>query len=196
MGEIKLGGKDNAIISATFFLESSQPFSSERLSALSGRHGEFKDELPRRRQKKAVTIELGDSLPNQMPPVAHGKEEISGVTFDYLNPSGDPRWALIAEGSRLTFFCGEYTNWKKFKETANNLIRRAYNVLFQHNVVRGIGLQYRDQFYWTGSNRADLKADKIYNPETAYLPKSVFEYEDLWHNNQGFFKKITNPVSG
>lgn len=196
MTGIKLGGEDNAITSATIFLESSQPFSSDRLGALSARHGEFQDSLPRRMLKKAVKIELGEALPNQVSPTAHGNEEISGVTFDYLQPSGNPKWALIAEGNRLTFFCGEYTKWKDFKERANSLIRRAYTVLFQHNVVVGIGLQYRDQFYWTGSNRSDMNADKIYKCGTAYLPSSIFEYEDLWHNNQGFFKTVTTPIKG
>ena len=195
MAEIKLGGKDNAIGSATFFLESDHPFSSNRLSALNSSHGDFKEELPRRMLRKAIKVELGGTGPAMTPSSSRGEEEISGITFDYLKPSGDTRWALVAEGKRLTFFCGEYTSWEEVKAQANRLIRRAYKILFQHNIVTGIGLQYLDQFYWTG-RRVEMRAEKIYKSGTEYLPDSVFKYQDLWHNNQGFIEDVVTPQDG
>jgi uncharacterized protein (TIGR04255 family) len=183
----------HAIKSVSFGLEWQEPLQEDLLILLRALHAKVRDRLPRVTQREEIGFKLviSPAPPIQDAPV---KPRLAGLTFDALQPYGDPAWSLAFERNFLAVNCHVYSRWNEIWPIAMELLLPFVPVLARECGIAVIGLQYVDQFRATGPN-GSFKAEDLWREGSPLLPAHVFQLEDLWHSHHGYFENLTEPTA-
>lgn len=145
MGEWRFHGP-NPIVGYTVGLLLEQPLSASIISQISGLHGHFKRELPRRTEQQAITFQVGAQ------PIASPRPELGGVVFDHLFPDGRARYALAVNQGVITYMVAEYSRWIEFWPVAERLLKDVMTVALTAVPVRGFLLTANNRFTWSSGD--------------------------------------------
>jgi uncharacterized protein (TIGR04255 family) len=183
-------GEDHAIKLMAFAVEFSQPLQPHIFHKILRLHQNLKDELPRKSEHRAVTVNLDPIL--QGGSSLRGSPDLGGVTFDIVAPTGEQVWALSARPEYLAVSCTEYTRWADALQKAERFIREVLPVILEEHTVSAIGLQYNDEFVW--DSKEVFNAEYLFDASSKFLVKNVFEVNDLWHSHHGYFVNLDDPA--
>jgi uncharacterized protein (TIGR04255 family) len=181
----------NAIKIAAFAFEFSEPINKlviENAISLYEADKDMSTALPSKKLRQTLTIQIGGS----QPPSPHAPEDISGVLFSSIKPSGDVKWSVELSSEALIITCGDYTRWDEvWKETLVYFSKFA--TVLSGQKISLVTLEYQDEFIIDNTQEGDWK-DALFNKKTKYLSKNIFEINDFWHSHNGFFQK--GPTTG
>lgn len=181
----------HAIKTVSFGLEWQEPLQEDLLILLRALHVKVRSQLPRLTQHEEIGLRI---IVSPAPPVqeAPPRPQLAGVTFDALQPNGDPAWSLVIQRNFLAVNCHLYTRWKDIWATARGLLLPFVPVLARECGIAVIGLQYVDQFRAVGPAE-QFRAGQVLREGSRFLPPGVFELDDLWHSHHGFFQNLAEP---
>lgn len=146
-------------------------------------------------------VALNQALPRKQPaqqfefafgPDGGGVPQIqtNGWTFDRVLPDGRTEQSLMLLPKAMIVTLYVYERW----EAALALAAELMGPLLPLIAANGGGfsacsLQYVDVFRIT-DGVDEFRADALLRPESAVLPSSVFDRDDLWHAHHGYFTKL------
>jgi uncharacterized protein (TIGR04255 family) len=130
----------NPITAFTVGLVLERPLPPPVIREISGLHGRFKRELPRRVEQQALTFQMG-AFPPQNP-----NPQLGGVMFDSLLPDGNTRAALSVNQAVITYMVAEYTRWVEFWPVAERLLTEIATVALREVPIRGFILVANNRF--------------------------------------------------
>lgn len=181
----------HAIKTVSFGLEWQQPLQEDLLVLLKALHGRVRDRLPRVIQHQEIGFQIVVS-PSPPTPEAPPKPQLAGLTFDALQPNGEPEWSLAIQRNFLAVNCHVYSRWNEIWPKAKEFLSPFVPVLARECGISVIGLQYVDQFRVLDVAE-EFRADDLFRADSPFLPKHVFELDDLWHSHHGYFQTMTEP---
>lgn len=183
----------HAIKTVSFGLEWQEPLQEDLLILLRALHLKVRDRLPRVIQHQEIGFQI---VVSPAPPVQETppKPRLSGLSFEALQPNGEPGWSLAIQRNFLAVTCHVYSRWNDIWPLAKDLLLPFVPVLARECGISVIGLQYVDQFRAIGASERFRAAD-LFRDGSQFLPKHVFELDDLWHSHHGFFQAMTAPTA-
>ncbi|KEA51449.1 hypothetical protein DT73_17190 [Mangrovibacter sp. MFB070] len=177
--------ENNSISSVAFALEvldSASTHQIEALIKLFRENPELKNDFPRVKPTPVVSVQIGQQGgPNQV-------ATLGGATFDRVFPDGKLEHRLIVRQDAIIYHCSNYTNWDKISVRAYQIFKQIQTTLSNVKVAR-TGLEYIDIFNVSDVKDAEWKVE-LFNRESSFLPRHVFECDYLWHVHHGFFSTI------
>lgn len=190
--------EQNAIVAAGFAFEFEREFDQSSYLELFSLHQGEKDSLPRRQLQSGLKFQLSPSGVSQKQ-----TEEIVGIVFDRINPSGVPQWIFSATANLAVVQCREYTSWHAVFAQVNEYFRRFLPTLMkEQNPIRSIVLEYKDEFIIVSPEKPWVS--DLFSTKTDLLPNRIFNEpidKNLWHSHFGFFStskanhKILNKLA-
>ncbi|QUD86972.1 TIGR04255 family protein [Phenylobacterium montanum] len=180
----------HAIREVAFAFQFARPFNVEEIDTLAKDHDAIRSELPKLQRPMFLQFFVGPDASQTLntPP--------GGANFESYKRDGTLDWRLSVTNNLLTVNCLTYTRWVDVWARAKHYISFAMpHLVKEDNAVSDIGLQYIDEFAWSGpieeyDNRLILKAggDNI--------PNSILGRGPLWHIHQGWFEPRERPLNG
>ena len=188
MGEWKvIDPNPNPIVGYTVGFEYQRPLDEASLVALSDAHGQFRRELPRRNEQRAVTLlQLGG------PPLSVGPHPLAGVAFSSFRPDGTIGKTLSAVQQTISFMIADYQRWAEFWPQAERLLR----VMADHGPkelpVIALLLNANNRFEWSSSDEPpDLRL--ILREDSVYVAPHLLTCRDAAHSFHGFVDIHAEP---
>lgn len=175
----------NAIDSAVFILGFARPFNSNEFDALSGLQIALKDDLPSFVRNQIVKMAFQE-----------GKQsvadfELAGSVLQRFNTDGKPAWTLRVLEDSITVTCHSYISGSSERNQAVKYLEQCVNLLKQRSdiLLSVITLQITDVFKDTFES---YSIKNVFNENSRYLTRNVFEAGALWHVFQGWFENRDN----
>jgi len=137
----------NPIERCTIQLVFSAPLPAPIIRDLASLHIQFKRDLPRKIEQQALTLQFGGILGTEIAPPS---QEIAGLIFDFVNPTGESARAFVVGPNSITYFTREYTRWNEFWPFASRLLVTASRGVLSSIPLSILKLEYRDRFDWDG----------------------------------------------
>lgn len=184
-------GEKHAIRNMAFAVEFERPLDSSQIKKALSCHKILKDELPRKLERRAVTVNLDPELLAGAQSIS-GSPDLGGFTFDSLLPDGRARWSLTVAFKHLAVSCSEYTRWVEVWEKARRYIQHILPILLEERRVNAFGLQYVDEFLWESEEQ--FQAVFLFRDTSRYLVQNVFDLNNLWHSHHGYFMDSDVPA--
>lgn len=189
MAKIALAGSDNAIVQVSFGFEWQEPLTPSLFMVLSALHSTVETTLPRKQEiREALSVKV---FAGENPNVEQDGVRTVAVVMDALNRDGSVLEQLsIGPNSIVYSDFGPYTRWSDVHEKAVGVMAPFLDILARERKFGVCGIQYVDAFEL--DEIANL-ASTMFSPEAVLLPKHIFQIDDLWHVNQGYFKPADIP---
>lgn len=188
---IKLYADTNAVKVVAFAIKLEEQFTVEELTLLVEKLREnefFKSAFSNSRDQVEITFTIN-------PDGIQQHQSMNGVLFEKKEgEEQQPSWTVSINKEFIVVNCSKYSRWKNIFPEAMIPIREIFQIL-GHKNIDNITLEYLDEFdiLNTSVNWVSI----LFNKNSDYLLKSIFEYESFWHINHGYFTNIEgllNPV--
>ena len=190
MSNVQPCKEQNAIKVAAFVFEFGKQLDMtviENTIAFYNDNESFKKELPRMTPHNATTIQIVNGIQE----AAHN--ELSGVTFERFNSSGEPEWSIRLIKESINISCHEYTRWDEVWPKVKEYFNKLEPILSIHDVSL-VGIEYLDEFI---INEKDSDWEKeLFNIDSKFIPNHVFELNDFWHFHHGYFSNNIDSELG
>jgi uncharacterized protein (TIGR04255 family) len=183
----------HAIKTVSFALEWQQPLQDDLLLLLKALHSKVRDQLPRVVQRQEIAFQIVVS-PASPVPEAPPEPRLAGLSFEALQPNGEPEWSLAIERHFLAVNCHVYSRWQEIWPKAKDLLSPFVPVLARECGITVIGLQYIDQFRVVDMSEP-FRVTDLFREDSPFLPRQVFTLDDLWHSHHGYFQTMTEPTA-
>lgn len=179
----------HSVQQVTLAVEFVAPVTSEVLDKLR-QHYDATEGLKKWFQRKTEQHAQAAVLTEGKVDVKEGRE-LQGITFERVAADEKVEWNLTVTPSAAYIICANYTRWKAVSEQSVVLLTDALSVMADAKIGI-VGIQYVDEFYWTGEKEA-FSADMVFDRNSPFLPRSVFECSPAWHNHSGWYEMVQEP---
>jgi uncharacterized protein (TIGR04255 family) len=188
---------DNAIQSAVFAIEWTEPLSGSELRAIRAldEDQEFKRTFPSAIEPRMVMINLNVDQGAQQ--VKSEQNQLAGVNFMRPSPTnpGSMSKAINISPMNCLAIVNEYTRWVNVWAEVRGWLLKVAPIVTPSHSVNVIGMQYTDIFLWK-ADPSTLLLSEVLSAQSTYLPSHVFQTSSLWHSHHGFFEKQqTEPIA-
>ncbi len=111
----------------------------------------------------------------------------NGVIFQ-SEDSNDSAWTIIVNKEHIVVTCKAYSRWNAISKQTYAYLQKVIDIFpIEYNVsVAQITLEYLDEFEITSPNE-DWKQELFRQDNNKFLNKNVYEQNDFWHINHGYF---------
>ena len=94
--------------------------------------------------------------------------------------------------SNCLFIVSDYKKWDTLIREVQEVFQKILSV--PDIFVKSVGLQYSDRFIWQ-DDLDSFNATQVFNKNSKYIAKHLFDCDNLWHSHHGYFESIDTPVS-
>ncbi len=175
----------NPIVGYTVGIEFARPLSPATIRQISALHGRFfKQELPRRVEQQAVTIQMGTFGQPMNVAVPPAQPELGGVIFDSLLPDGRTRSALAVNQAAATYSTSQYTRWVEFCPVAERLLTEVGRIALHEVPAQGLLLIVNNRFQWPAADTVDIS--ELIRSEPKYVAPFILQCRGPCHSFHGY----------
>lgn len=140
----------------------------------------LKESLPLMQPLNVTTIQISDGVQSQA-------EAIGGVQFLRLQKDGTVEMALKLQGNSLIVVCQSYSTWTEISSEALKYFSRLIPSITEQ-LINAITLEYVDEFIT--DDRSNKWIEELFNKDSKYICENVFDVDNFWHSNHGYFNTI------
>lgn len=116
-------------------------------------------------------------------------QSIGGIVATILDDKQNTIWNLEANKTFIAIRCYSYSCWQSVYEKASIKFEEIFKILNNENIViNNIMLEYLDEFEILESS-SDWKK-QLFTQECPFLLNNIYQLDDFWHVNHGYFKNI------
>jgi uncharacterized protein (TIGR04255 family) len=175
----------HAVQSAAFAIEWAEEASDEDIAQVSKVHEKLRLSLPNIAPIQAFTVQMAG---NQ----SVGVQRTVGHVLSRSNQSGVVTRVLEVHKNRIVGQVNDYTRWAAVWGEVKNWLQATDQVIGTKRISH-VGLQYNDVFHWRDSLEK-FELSSLFNKNSKYLPKNIFELNGLWHSHHGFLLQQETPL--
>lgn len=176
---------EHAVQAAVFVCELPALLSSEAIGKIIAYYEsspELQKLFPKKSESRGVSISVGLKGVG-----VQNDENITGVNFERISPSGDVELALSFNTSIISYVCNSYTRWKTVSKDAISILEQFIKFVVPAPGISVIGLQYVDEFFISGEFNS-FTPSMIFAEDCPLLPKNVLTQSGGWHSHSGWFE--------
>jgi len=178
-------GERHAIQNVTFTLMFDEAFTETDIGRISQGASSWISFLPKEERAQFVQMVFGEPPTGVTPPPPP-----VGIRYSRMNPDGTNDWLLSFNENQVSIQCFTYTRWDTVWGSAKSVLHDALKVISNGNRnLLHMNLQIIDVFEWTG-NPADMSADKLFQTNGDFFPRTVDDFGSYWHLHNGYFQEI------
>ena len=181
-------GREHAIVSMAFGIEFSSPIPPEALSRVASLHSSVKEELPGKKQKKSIKINV------QSGPSAVSEQDLGVVIFESVNKDGSIARSLTVAHEHAFVNVNDYDSWAEAWAFAKKIFDAVFPAFETTTSVRAVTLEYLDKLYIC-CPIGEVDNSCVLKNDGEYLPSHIFNLRGPWHSNNGFFNAIESPFN-
>ena len=160
--------------------------STEALSQALSQHDSLRHRYPRSQQLASVTLSVNPGLMVS----GGGAPEVSGFTFDYIEPDGTVARALVCTDNAVHIHRTDSSDSDQVQREVQEEFELVLPIL--GGDVANIAMEQLDRFVWDGTRR-DFRAASVFRKDNGWLAPKIFGARDMWHSNHGLFAFEDKP---
>lgn len=111
---------------------------------------------------------------------------VSGASFNRLTEKAELDWGFAVSPETFIVSCGSYTRWDEVFSEAMYLFKTVLNLFAVNQSAVVVALEYVDEFIIPNDSDTSWKSE-LFNINSNYLPRNVYDIDDSWHSHHGFF---------
>lgn len=149
---------------------------------------EFKSYFPKVDLQKMMQFNVTSTEINSQPSTSLG-----GVVFQRVSDLGAVLRQIHVNRQSCALIINDYDRWVPTLKIAMEYFERIFPIILADKAICAISLQYTDSFTWKDDPELlDLKC--VFNENSPYLARNVFDTQHAWHSHHGFIYLSTEPV--
>jgi len=181
MEHIKAYADKNAVKVIAFAINFDQNLANEKIQNIidmAKKDAFFIKNFPKVNNQTEVSLVITpEGAPQQ-------KTTENGVVFQ----SEDSAWTIIINKEHIVVTCKAYSRWNAISKQTYEYLQKVIDIFSKdYNVpIAQLTLEYLDEFEVV-SPEADWKQELFRQDDNKFLNKNVYEQNDFWHINHGYF---------
>jgi len=181
MEHIKAYADKNAVKVIAFAINFDQNLANEQIKNIidmAKKDNFFTDNFPKVTNQSEVSfVVIPEGAPQQ-------NITENGAIFQ----SEDSAWTIIINKKHIVITCKAYSRWNTISKVTYEYLQKVINIFpKEYNVfIAQLTLEYLDEFEVL-SLEADWKQELFRQNNNKFLNKNVYEQNDFWHINHGYF---------
>ncbi len=137
-------------------------------------------EFQKKDKQQEITMTIGpDGIPKP-------SQSLGGLVYTKIEEN-KTTWTLEINKDLLIITCRNYSRWRSISEISYCYIEEIFNMIPDNeNRIANITLEYLDEFLVDTTNEWKQSLFK----ESEYIPSHIYNLNDYWHFNHGYFLNI------
>lgn len=181
MDFIKPYSDENAVKVIAFAINFSQKLELEKVNELISKINSipyFKEHFPKSDDQTEVSFVFS--------PEGGQQQTITKNGIVLSNFIGEQLiWSITLNKDIILITCKKYSRWKDISTVAYEHLQKLIDII-EHNVnIAQITLEYLDEFEVL--NPTENWKEELFDPTCEYLTPNIYELNDFWHINHGYF---------
>jgi len=186
--------KNNAISEVAFVISLGGQPEESQIQAFTDKYTiEWGEDLPIKEEVRGQRIQMGPDM-SAGPQLL--ESQLDGARFRTLQRDGTLDWQVGIEDTLVKVNCGSYSRWDNVWPTALSYLKQVSAAFISPATpVVSFGLQYIDEFIWTGDIGA-YDASEVFDSASEFFLSHMNREGHLWHLHQGWFVSNNLPEPG
>jgi uncharacterized protein (TIGR04255 family) len=183
----------HSVVEVAFAIYFNGTINADSINRAKSRRTEYAEFLPGESGVQGFQLNLGVGVSNAPTSVAQIQE---GFSWQRINPDGSLAWRLSVLQDHVVVNCADYTRWEEvWKRVAPWLFDMYQQITAGGHSATSFSLQVIDQFTRKQPVTKHILRE-LFSDKSIYLPKRLFENDELWHLYQGWFSEQGEPLRG
>jgi uncharacterized protein (TIGR04255 family) len=172
------------------------PIPSGTLRQIAEIHGRFRQELPRKIEQQILTLPFPvQPFGRPVAPQLSTPDQLGGLIFDYLSPTGVPIRSLNIGQNRIVYMVTQYNRWGETWPLAERLLSECGKIVMESIPVVGVLLEYQSEYQWHGDgDQFDLV--NFIRAENDLLSNNLFHRSTAMHSYSGWVERSDDAPAG
>ncbi len=184
MNFIKAYSNENAVKVIAFAINFNQILTIEEIQEIINNINalsHFQKHFPRSEDQAEISVTV---TPDGAPQQTITK---NGIVL-HSSPKEEAPWVININKEIILITCKEYTRWDTISKIAYQHLQELIRVIDKSVEIAQITLEYLDEFEIT--NPIENWKAELFKKNNDYLSPNIYNLNDFWHINQGYFTKL------